>query len=72
MIDGDWKLIWTPFQPNELAWELYNLRNDPDEVSNLIEDESLYSSMATAENPYGDGQAAGRIIQIPEDYFQTN
>ena len=41
-------------------------------VSNLIEDESLYRSMATAENPYGDGQAAGRIIKILEDYFQTN
>jgi arylsulfatase A-like enzyme len=32
---GDWKLIWTPFQTGDLGWELYNVREDPDEARNL-------------------------------------
>jgi len=35
VILGDWKLIWTPFQSGDLAWELYDLRDDPDETRNL-------------------------------------
>jgi arylsulfatase A-like enzyme len=31
----DWKLIWTPFQMGDLGWELYNLREDPDETRDL-------------------------------------
>lgn len=32
---GDWKLIWTPGLPDENAYELYDLRNDPGERTNL-------------------------------------
>ena len=32
---GDWKLIWTPFQSEELAWELFDLRADPHETEDL-------------------------------------
>jgi arylsulfatase A-like enzyme len=32
---GDWKLIWTPLQTGDRGWELYNLREDPDETLNL-------------------------------------
>lgn len=31
----NWKLIWTPFQPDSDAWELYDLAADPDETTNL-------------------------------------
>ncbi|WP_188360036.1 non-hydrolyzing UDP-N-acetylglucosamine 2-epimerase [Rothia aerolata] len=31
-------------------------------VTNLIEDENAYQQMAQAENPYGDGNAAARIV----------
>lgn len=34
------------------------------EVSNLLDDEIYYSSMAQANNPYGDGQACERIIDF--------
>ncbi len=30
----------------------------------LIEDAKLYKSMASAENPYGDGTSAGQIVEI--------
>jgi len=30
-----WKLIWTPFAPEEEAWELYDLERDPGETRNL-------------------------------------
>lgn len=33
-----------------------------DNVSTLLTDEKIYSTMATAINPYGDGKACGRII----------
>jgi arylsulfatase A-like enzyme len=35
VILGDWKLIWTPFQPEDLAWELFDIRGDPHETENL-------------------------------------
>jgi arylsulfatase A-like enzyme len=35
VILGDWKLIWTPFQPEKLAWELFDVRADPHETENL-------------------------------------
>ncbi len=35
VIRGDWKLIWTPFQSEGLAWELFNLRDDPHETRDV-------------------------------------
>lgn len=35
----------------------------------LIEDQSVYSSMALAHNPYGDGNAALNIIRVLANYF---
>jgi len=47
---------------------------DPDrivaEVSRLLDDESAYADMAQAHNPYGDGQAAGRIVAAIEEFLQ--
>lgn len=46
---------------------------DPDgveaEVSRLLEDERVYARMSGAPNPYGDGQAARRIVQAVLSYF---
>jgi UDP-N-acetylglucosamine 2-epimerase (non-hydrolysing) len=33
-------------------------------VSNLLEDDTLYTKMSEAINPYGDGLACGRIIEV--------
>ncbi|MBW2288246.1 MAG: sulfatase-like hydrolase/transferase [Deltaproteobacteria bacterium] len=30
---GDWKLIWTPLLPDDEAWELYNVADDPHETN---------------------------------------
>jgi UDP-N-acetylglucosamine 2-epimerase (non-hydrolysing) len=35
-----------------------------DETSRLLTDSSAYAAMATVRNPYGDGQAAGRILGV--------
>lgn len=35
VIDGDWKLIWTPGQSDRLSFELYNLATDPGETKNI-------------------------------------
>lgn len=35
VIDGDWKLIWTPGQADSLSFELYNLATDPGETNNI-------------------------------------
>jgi UDP-N-acetylglucosamine 2-epimerase (non-hydrolysing) len=44
---------------------------DPDEIHQqavrLLDDDAAYAQMARALNPYGDGQAAGRIAQILAD-----
>lgn len=39
-----------------------------DGVEGVLLDEALYARMARAHNPYGDGQAAGRIAQILKDW----
>src|SRR5205085_9784499 len=43
---------------------------DPDRIfaegARLLQDEVAYRQMAAAENPYGDGRAAGRIVDALE------
>ena len=34
------------------------------EVSRLLDDPSAYESMSKAHNPYGDGHACGRIVEV--------
>lgn len=41
-----------------------------DEVDRLLDDGSRYSSMTKAHNPYGDGQAAGRIVDAIRQWTQ--
>jgi UDP-N-acetylglucosamine 2-epimerase (non-hydrolysing) len=45
--------------------KLVGARREPivAEVSKLLSDEAAYQRMARAENPYGDGKAAGRIVE---------
>ena len=40
------------------------------EVSELLNDSSLYKKMASGLNPFGDGKAAARIASIISDYFK--
>lgn len=40
-----------------------------EEVSRLIDDETAYRQMSEARNPYGDGCAAGRIVERIDQYF---
>lgn len=40
-------------------------------VYELLDDEQLYREMATAKNPYGDGNASQRIAKAIIDYFDT-
>lgn len=46
-----------------------------DEVSTLLEDEQAYEKMSKAVNPYGDGKACERIVEIlkkiKEDYIKN-
>ncbi len=39
------------------------------EVNNLIENELLYNKMIRAKNPYGDGKAAARILNIISEVY---
>jgi len=40
-------------------------------ASLLLKDEAIYQKMANAINPFGDGQAATRILKIVEDYLEV-
>jgi UDP-N-acetylglucosamine 2-epimerase (non-hydrolysing) len=42
-----------------------------DVAARLLTDESAYRAMATAKNPYGDGRAAGRIIERIRRHFTS-
>ena len=39
------------------------------EFTTLLTDQNLYNQMSKASNPYGDGFASARIVQILEDYL---
>lgn len=39
------------------------------EVFRLLDDEKVYNAMASALNPYGDGHAAERIVNIIQEHF---
>jgi UDP-N-acetylglucosamine 2-epimerase (non-hydrolysing) len=41
------------------------------ETSRLLTDDAAYRAMAEAVNPYGDGQAAERIVEAIGNYFDT-
>lgn len=47
---------------------------DPDRIlstaATLLSDRAAYDAMAKAINPFGDGQASDRILQIVTDYFR--
>ena len=34
------------------------------ELFNLLDDKAAYEAMARAHNPFGDGQSAGRIVEL--------
>ncbi len=40
------------------------------EAKTLLSDETAYQKMATAINPFGDGRASERILQLVEDYLK--
>ncbi len=42
------------------------------EVRALMTNQAYYDSMSFAHNPYGDGQACGRIVDSIKRYFSTN
>ncbi len=42
------------------------------EAVRLLDDPAAYASMATAVNPYGDGQASGRIVQALRDHAPSD
>jgi UDP-N-acetylglucosamine 2-epimerase (non-hydrolysing) len=44
-------------------------RHIVDSVTQLLTDEAAYRSMAEAQNPYGDGKAAGRIVARIQQWF---
>jgi UDP-N-acetylglucosamine 2-epimerase (non-hydrolysing) len=41
------------------------------ETSRLLTDENAYRAMSEAVNPYGDGRAAGRILEAIDHYFDS-
>ena len=43
---------------------IFNIAKD------LLENPAVYKEMANAENPYGDGNASARIVQVILNYFQ--
>ena len=40
-------------------------------IALLLDDEKEYRSMASANNPYGNGDAAEKILNAIQEYFTT-
>ena len=45
-------------------------RHIVEEATRLLDDPSAYAEMARASNPYGDGNAAGRIVEALLDFYR--
>jgi UDP-N-acetylglucosamine 2-epimerase (non-hydrolysing) len=41
-----------------------------EQAQRLLDDPQAYKSMARGISPYGDGKAAGRIVDVLRQYFQ--
>ncbi|MEM7568934.1 MAG: UDP-N-acetylglucosamine 2-epimerase, partial [Pseudomonadota bacterium] len=41
-----------------------NTQRITEETSRLLDDENVYTAMSQAHNPYGDGKAAQRIVEV--------
>lgn len=41
-------------------------------ISNILNNESVYESMSSAKNPYGDGDSAKQIYSIIEEHYNEN
>lgn len=48
-----------------------NMERIIEETAKLLSDDAAYAAMASAQNPYGDGQAAARIVASLKEYFDT-
>ena len=42
------------------------------EATRLLDDPQAYAAMSRAHNPYGDGQAASRIVKVIQQHFESN
>jgi UDP-N-acetylglucosamine 2-epimerase (non-hydrolysing) len=47
-----------------------NPQNIVNFTAQLLENETIYQQMATAINPFGDGKASERIVQLAQDFWQ--
>ncbi|YCM46553.1 arylsulfatase [Verrucomicrobiaceae bacterium 227] len=66
---GDWKLVWGKRQPDEITWELYNLREDRSEQSNVAQNyQAIKEELLTDWNNWAKRVGAAPFI-IPEPGF---
>lgn len=49
-----------------------NQREITRNISNILNNESVYESMSSAKNPYGDGDSAKQIYSIIEEHYNEN
>lgn len=55
IIQGDWKAVWGKRMPNEIRWELYNLKNDRSETTDLArENPEIVRQLASEWEAYAD------------------
>lgn len=66
---GDWKLVWGKRQPDEVTWELYNLREDRSEQKNVVQNyQAIKDELLTDWNNWAKRVGADPFI-IPEPGF---
>ncbi len=66
LFKGDYKIVINRFEQNETEWHLYNIKTDPGETTDLINDEpQLFAEMLSDYEIWAD---ENDVLPMPEGY----
>ena len=66
LFKGDYKIVINRFEQNETEWHLYNIKTDPGETTDLINDEpQLFAEMLSDYETWAD---ENDVLPMPEGY----
>ena len=68
LFKGDYKIVINKFEQNETEWHLYNIKTDPGETNDLVNDEpQLFGEMLSDYEAWAE---ENNVLPMPEGYLR--
>ena len=68
LFKGDYKIVINKFEQNETEWHLYNIKTDPGETNDLINDEpKLFGEMLSDYEAWAE---ENNVLPMPKGYLR--